>query len=164
MNGLIDINILQIYLSIYICMGWLAKCSFKGKELVYLGSGHILMVGRSPSGFSVWEHISRFHQLQQIIHLLKHQSSPQLSHHHHHAWPLYEDVLNVSFMPHLTGLQLLSTEYFPKGLGDHRDVFFSKCETSCPVLFGQQWFSHVTCHIWVIAESWGKGGLQCFLW
>ncbi len=46
------------------------------------------MVGHSPSGFFDREQNSWFHQLWQVIQVLKLQSSLRPSHYHHHVWRL----------------------------------------------------------------------------
>lgn len=65
-----------------------------------------------------------------------------------------------------------ATEYF---LGDHLHIFFSKCEMSICVVFGQHWFSpwsslmdavfalSLSC-CWIMNTNlyWGKWKLQCF--
>ncbi len=46
------------------------------------------MAGHSPSGFSDRAQNSWFHQLWQVIQILKLQNSPRPSHYHHHVWLL----------------------------------------------------------------------------
>ncbi len=144
------------------------------------------MTGHSPSGFSDRGQNSWFHQLWQVIQVLKLQSSPRPSHYHHHVWLLVLCSFNEMlcwFYDRCNGthtfqkVQLLShqsTEYLPKSLGDNQDNF-GKCETSLCVLFGQQWllpwncpmdavFAQSLSYCWIMNTdlNWGKWGLQFF--
>ncbi len=103
------------------------------------------MAGYSPSGFSDRVQDSRFHQLWQVVQVLKLQSSPRPSHYHHHVWLLvwcssYEML--CCFYARCNGthtfqnVQLLShqsTEYLPKSLGDNQDIFWQMWDK--PFLF-----------------------------
>ncbi len=84
------------------------------------------MAGHSPSGFSDRVQNSWFHQLWQIIQVLKLQSSPRPSHYHHHVW-LLVCWYCVGFTPDVTGHTPSKkfTEYLPKSLGDNQDIFLA---------------------------------------
>ncbi len=96
------------------------------------------MAGHSPSGFSDRVQNSWFHQLWQVIQVLKLQSSLRPSHYHHHhqvwlfLWCSFYEML-CWFYTRCNGtrtfqkVQLLShqsTEYLPKSLGDNQDIFW----------------------------------------
>ncbi len=83
---------------------------------------------------------SWFHLSQQVFQVLKQQNSPRPSHYHHHilllVWCSFSEML-CYFYARCNGthtfqkVQLLSrqsTEYFPKSLGDHQDVFWQNCD------------------------------------
>ncbi len=108
------------------------------------------MAGHCPSGFSDRVQNSWFHQLWQVVQVLKLQSSPRPSH-YHTMFDCWYDVLFmkccVGFTPDVTGhtpskklnFCLISPQNIcPKVLGIIK-IFFGKCETSLCVLFGQQW-------------------------
>ncbi len=144
------------------------------------------MAGHSPSGFSDRVQNSWFHQLWQVVQVLKLQSSPRPSHYHHHVWLLvwysFYEIL-CWFYGRCNGthtfqkVKLLlhqSTEYLPKSLGIIK-IFFGKCEMSLCVLFGQQWllpwnspmyavFAQSLSYCWIMNTdlNWGKWGLQFF--
>ncbi|KAI3370477.1 hypothetical protein L3Q82_025233, partial [Scortum barcoo] len=72
-------------------------------------------------------------------------------------WPSQSSDLNPIEML----LSHQSTEYFPKSLGDHQDVFSGKIETSLNVLFAQQWFSSWNSAMQAIfAQSLSYGGVM----
>lgn len=110
--------------------------------------GHELMTGHSPSGFFGKEQNSWFHQSQQVIQVLKQQSSPRPSHYYyHHIWLLVWWAF--SEMPDVMGRTpskkfnfcLVSPQIiFPKVLGIIKMFFFARSEMSLYVIFGQQWF------------------------
>ncbi len=92
------------------------------------------MVAHSPSGFSDREQNSWFHQLWQVIQVLKLQSSPRSSHYHHHVWRLvwcsfyemcwfYARWNGTHTFQKVTLLSHQSTEYLAKSLGDNQDIF-----------------------------------------
>ncbi len=98
--------------------------------------GHEQMAGHCPSGFFGRQQNSWFHLSQQVFQVLKQQNSPRPSHYHHHilllVWCSFSEML-CYFYTRCNGkhtfqnVQLLSrqsTEYFPKSLGDHQDVFW----------------------------------------
>ncbi len=122
---------------------------------------------------------SWFHQLWQVIQVLKLQSSPRPSHCHHHVWLLvwcsFYEMLCWFYARHNQLLSHQSTEYLPKSLGDNQDNFFDKCETSFLDLFGQQWllpwispmnavFAQSLSYCWIVNTdlNWGKWDLQFF--
>ncbi len=87
---------------------------------------HKLTAGHCPSGFSDRVQNSWFHQLWQVIQVLKLQSSPRPSHYHHHVWLLvwcsFYEIL-CWFYARCNGthtfqkvwlLSHQSTEYLPK--------------------------------------------------
>ncbi len=94
------------------------------------------MARHSSSGFSDRVQKSWFHQLWQVIQVLKLQSSPRPSHYHLHVWLLvwcafYEMLCWLYARCNRTHtfqkVQLLShqsTEYLPKCLGDNQDIFW----------------------------------------
>ncbi len=88
------------------------------------------------SGFSDRVQNSWFHQLWQVIQILKLQSSPRPSHYHHHGWLLvwcsFYEML-CCFYARCNGthtfqkVKLLShqpTEYLPKSLWDNQYIFW----------------------------------------
>ncbi len=98
--------------------------------------GHEQMAGHCPSGFFGRQQNSWFHLSQRVFQVLKQQNSPRPSHYHHHilllVWCSFSEML-CYFYARCNGthtfqkVQLLSrqsTEYFPKSLGDHQDVFW----------------------------------------
>ncbi len=98
--------------------------------------GHEQMAGHCPSGFFGRQQNSWFHLSQQVFQVLKQQNSPRSSHCHHHilllVWCSFSEML-CYFYARCNGthtfqkVKLLShqsTEYFPKSLGDHQDVFW----------------------------------------
>ncbi len=122
--------------------------------------------------FRIQEQNSWFHQLWQVVQVLKLQSSPRPSHYHHHVWLLvwcsfYEMLCcfdakcnGTHTFQKVKLLSHQSTEYLPKSLGDNQDIF-GKCETSLCVLFGQQWLLPWTLpwmpflpSFFLIVESW----------
>ncbi len=136
--------------------------------------GHEQMTGHCPSGFFGRQQNSWFHLSQQVFQVLKQQNSPRPSHYHHHilllVWCSFSEML-CYFYARCNGthtfqkvqfLSRQSTEYFPKSLGDHQDVFWlnwdellcSFCSAAvfvlelchaghfCPVSF--LWWSHVS--------------------
>ncbi len=79
---------------------------------------------------------SWFHLSQQVFQVLKQQNSTRPSHYHHHilllVWCSFSEML-CYFYARCNGthtfqkvkmLSRQSTEYFPKSLGDHQDVFW----------------------------------------
>ncbi len=144
------------------------------------------MAGHSPSGFSDRVQNSWFHQLWQVVQVLKLQSSPRPSHYHHHVWLLvwcsFYEIL-CWFYPRCNGhtpskkfnFCLISPQNIcPKVLGIIK-IFFGKCEASLCVLFGQQWllswnspvdaiFAQSLSYCWIMNSdlNWGKWGLQFF--
>ncbi len=103
------------------------------------------MAGHCPSGFSDRVQNSWFHQLWQVVQVLKLQSSPRPSH-YHTMFDCWYDVLFmkccVGFTPDVTGhtpskkfnFCLISPQNIcPKVLGIIK-IFFGKCETSLCVL------------------------------
>ncbi len=80
---------------------------------------------------------SWFHQLWQVVQVLKLQSSPRPSHYHHHVWLLalcsfYEMLCwfyaRYSGTHTFQNIQLLShqtTEYLPKSFRDNQDIFLA---------------------------------------
>ncbi len=107
--------------------------------LVCFGSlswGHKLTAGHSPSGFSDRVQNSRFHQLWQVVQVLKLQSSPRPSHYHHHVWLLvwcsfyemlcwfYARCNGTRTFQKVKLLSCQSIEYLPKSLGDNQDNFW----------------------------------------
>ncbi len=128
---------------------------------------------------------SWFHQLWQVIQVLKLQSSPRPSHYHHHVWLLvwwsfYEivgctsDVTGHTPSKKFNFCCISPQSIFPKVLGIIK-IFFGKCETSLCVLFGQQWllpwnspmdavFAQSLSYCWIMNTdlNWGKWGLQFF--
>ncbi len=144
------------------------------------------MAGHAPSGFSDRVQNSWFHQLCQVIQVLKLQSSPRPSHYHHHVWLLvwcsfYEmlccftsDVTGHTPSKKLNFCLISPQNICPKVLGIIK-IFFGKCETSLCVLFGQQWFlpgnspmdavfAHSLSYCWIMNTvlNWGKWSLQFF--
>ncbi len=94
------------------------------------------MAGHSTSGFSDRVQNSWFHQLWQVVQVLKLQSSSRPSHYHHYVWLLvwcsfYEMLcwfyVRCNGTHTLQKVQLLShqsTEYLPKSLGDNQYIFW----------------------------------------
>ncbi len=147
--------------------------------------GHKLTARYSPSGFSDRVQKSWFHQLWQVIQVLKLQSSPRPSHYHHHVWLLYDVLFMkcVGFMPDVTGHKPSKNVNFcsispqnicPKFLGKIK-IFLDKCETSLCIIFGQQWllswnspmdavFAQSLSYCWIMNTdlNWGEWGLQFF--
>ncbi len=144
------------------------------------------MAGHSPSGFSNRVQNSWFHQLWQVIQVLKLQSSLRPSH-YTTMFDCWYDVLIMKccfgFTPDVTGhtpskkcnfCRISSQNICPKVLGII-NIHFGKCETSLCVLFGQQWllpwnspmdavFAQSLSYRWImnIDLNWGKWGLQFF--
>ncbi len=93
------------------------------------------MAGHSPSGFSDRVQNSWFHQLWQVLQVLKLQSSLRPSHYHHQVWLLvwcsFYEIL-CWFYARCNGthtfqkvLSHQSTENLPKSLGDNQDIFLA---------------------------------------
>lgn len=98
------------------------------------------------SGFSCREQNTWFHELWQVIQVLKQLSSPRPSHQSSRLLPVMSLLGNaVSALrqmwwgpcahPHY------SPEYNPKSLGGHQDVSFLMWDEP----FGQQWFAPCSC-------------------
>ncbi len=108
------------------------------------------MAGHSHSGFSNRVQNSWFHQLWQVLQVLKLQSSLRPSH-YTTMFDCWYDVLFMKccfgFTPDVTGhtpskkcnfCRISPQNICPKVLGII-NIHFGKCETSLCVLFGQQW-------------------------
>ncbi len=129
---------------------------------------------------------SWFHQLWQVTQVLKLQSSPRPSHYLHHVWLLvwcsFYEML-CWFYARCNGthtfqkVQLLShqsTEYLPKSLGDHQDIFWQMwneplCSFWSAVAFALELshgclFAQSLSYCWIMNTdlNWGYWGLQFF--
>ncbi len=124
----------------------------------------------SLSGFSDRVQNSWFHQLCQVIQVLKLQSSPRPSHYHHHVWLLvwcsfYEMLCWFYTRCNVTHtfqkVQLLShqsTEYLPKWLGDNQDIILANMRWAFLVSSGfclgtLSWMPFLP-SLFLIVESW----------
>ena len=132
------------------------------------------MAGHSPPGFSGNVQNSWYHQLRQVAQVLKQQSSPWLTHHHHVSllvWCSFSEMLCYFFLPHVMGCTpckkfhfcfVSPQSIFPKGemMGIIK-MFCDKCE------MGRSFWSAVVfafeLSLLHIVESL-KWGLQCFIW
>ncbi len=134
-------------------------------------------------GFSDRVQNSWFHQLWQVIQVLKLQSSSRPLHYHHHVWLLVWCSFYEMLMSGVTGhapskkfnfYRISPQNICPKVLGIIK-IFFGKCETSLCVLFGQQWllpwnspmdavFAQSLSYCWIMNTdlNWGKWGLEFF--
>ncbi len=96
------------------------------------------MARHSPSGFSDWVDNSWFHQLWQVVQVLKLQSSPRPLHYHQHVWLLvwssfYEMLCwfyarcngthTFQKVQHLSH-QSIENWFLHKSLGDNQDIFW----------------------------------------
>ncbi len=158
-----------------VCLRSLSKCAWAW--------GHKLTAGNSPSECYDRVQNSWFHQLWQVVQVLKLQGSPRPSHYHHHVWLLvwcyFFMKCCVGFPPDVTGhtpsyCPISPQNICPKVLGIIK-IFFGKCERSLCVLFGQQWlfpwhspmdavFVQSLSYCWIMDTdlNWGKWGLQFF--
>ncbi len=135
------------------------------------------------SGFFDRVQNSWFHQLWQVVQVLKLQSSPRPSHYHHDC--RYDDLFMkccVGFPSDVTGhtpskklnsCRISPQNICPKVLGIIK-LFFGKCETSLCVLFGQQWllpwnspmdavFAQSLSYCWIMNTdlNWGLQFFRC---
>ncbi len=141
---------------------------------------HKLMAGHSSSGFSDRVQNSWFHQLWQVVQVLKLQSRPRPSRYHHHVWLLvwfssyemlcmYTPDVTRDAPPKKLHFCLISPQNIcPKVLGIIK-IFFGKCETNLCVLFGQRWLLSwnspmdvVLASLFLIVESWNWQFIRCY--
>ncbi len=131
------------------------------------------MAGHSPSGYSDRVQNSWFHQLWQVVQVLKLQSSPRPSHYLHHVWLLvlssfyeimcwfYARCNGTHTFQKVKLLSHQSIEYLPKSLGDNQDIFLANVRqafvfflVSSGFCFGTLPLKLFLPSLFLIVESW----------
>ncbi len=130
--------------------------------LLFNPSALELEARHSPSGFSDRVQNSWFHQLWQVVQVLKLQSSPRPLHYHHHVWLLvWSSFYEINTPSKKFNICLISpqkTDFCAKVLGIIK-IFFGKCETSLLLVSSDfclgnlPWMTFLP-SLFLIVESW----------